>query len=427
MIAEWLEGNVHRLRVDGDFSDLEPLRDIVGDARVVSIGESTHRVHEFYEVRHRLTRFLVAELGFTAFVMESGFPEGRAVDDWVLGGPGEPPLHSITYHMGECQEMRDHLEWMRAYNATHERQVRFYGMDVPDSSASAKPAVEACLAFLDEVDPAYAEAVRASLLPLFDYLPADRTGLAWPAPTLHAYLALEPAVRHELTARIGELAERLLAMRVVYADADFACQCAITARHMDAFLNAMAAGAHRTYRGANLRDLSMADNVEWILQREDRIVLAAANGHVQRWPFRVPPFVNDELTMAGQHLAHSLGDQMVVIATTYGGGTLWLHRADPDGPPGHTTPFVETVGPFAEPDNLDTLLSGTGIPLGLLNLRDLPARGPVADQFAKITSIMNGPHPQPINPTVAFDAVIHIDTVTPWHTFIDTPNVDNVR
>jgi erythromycin esterase len=425
-VAEWLADNVHRLRTvdpaSDDFSDLAPLRDIVGDARVVSIGESTHRVHEFYQVRHRLTRFLVTELGFTAFVMESGFPEGKAVDDWVLGGPGELSSllrNGITYHMGKCREMRDHLEWMRAHNAGHERKVRFYGMDVPDSSASAKPAVEACLAFLDDVDPAYAAVVRASLLPLFGYLPADRTGLAWPAPTLQAYLALEPAVRQELTARIGELAERLLAMRVVYPDADFACQCAITARHMDAFLAAMAAGAHRTYRGANLRDLAMADNVEWILRREDRIVVAAANGHVQRWPFRVPPYVNDELTMAGQHLAASLGDRMVVIATTFGGGTLWLHRADPDGPPGHTTPFVEPVGPFAEPDNLDTLLAGTGIPLGLLDLRALPAHGPIADRFVRISSIMTGPHPQPVNPAAAFDAVIHIDTVTPWHTFID--------
>ncbi|MFL6123562.1 MAG: erythromycin esterase family protein, partial [Actinophytocola sp.] len=97
MIAQWLHDHAHALRTPDpddagtdDFGDLAPLRDVVGDARVVAIGESTHRIHEFYQLRHRLTRFLVAELGFTAFVMESGFAEGLRVNDWVLGGPGDP-------------------------------------------------------------------------------------------------------------------------------------------------------------------------------------------------------------------------------------------------------------------------------------------------------------------------------------------------
>ena len=32
------------------------------------------------------------------------------------------------------------------------------------------------------------------------------------------------------------------------------------------------------------RDAAIADTVEWIVRREDRIVLAAHNGHLQRWP-----------------------------------------------------------------------------------------------------------------------------------------------
>ncbi|MBP2327743.1 erythromycin esterase [Kibdelosporangium banguiense] len=426
-VTEWLRDNTNRLRTldpaDEDFSDLEPLREIVGDARVVSIGESTHRVHEFYQLRHRVVRFLVTQLGFGGFVMESGFAEGFAVNDWVLGGAGDLTalLHDgITYRMGRCAEMREQLEWMRAYNASHDRKVRFYGMDVPDSSASALPAVKVVLSLLDDVDTAYAQVVRTSLLPLFDYLPADRSGRAWAAPALQAYMALEPAVRFELTARIGAMVERLQAMRVVYselADADRVdrvYRCAATARHMDAFLSAMADGATRTYQGANIRDAAMAENIEWILQREDRIIVGAANGHIQRWPFWAPPIVNDKLTMVGQHLAASLGDQMVVIATCFGGGTLWLHRPIPGGAPGHTEVFVEDVAALPD-DTLDALMSGAGVPLHLLDLRQVPST--VADRFTKTTSIMNGGQPQPIDPRAAFDAVVFIDSITPWHAF----------
>jgi len=427
VITRWLRDNAHPLRTldpaDDDLSDLEPLRDIVGDARVVAIGESTHRIHEFYQLRHRLTRFLVRELGFTAFVMESGFPEGLAVHDWVLGGPGDPADlldRGVTYHMGKCAELRDHLEWLRA------NTVRFYGMDVSDSSASARPAVDACLTFLDDADRDYAESLRRELAPLFDYLPADRTGLAWAAPALGAYLALDPRVRNELTARIGALAERMQAQRVVYSAAtgreryETALRCAATARHTDAFLQAMAAAPHRTYAGANIRDAAMAENVEWILGREERIVVTAANGHVQRWPFSIPLLMPAGMTALGEHLAASLGERMVVIASAFGGGTLFLHRPVPDGPPGHTEVFTQDLD-SPDPGSLDALLATAGLPRYLLDLRAVPATGPVADAFAAPATIMTGLQPTPVDPMAAFDAVVYVDRVSPWHTVLGHP------
>src|SRR4051812_132680 len=121
-VGAWLRANAALLRTidpdDDDFSDLEPLRGIVGDARAVAIGEGGHRIHEFYQIRHRLTRFLLAELGFTAFVMESGFPEGLAVNEWITEGRGDLEdllRRGITYNMGRCAEMRGQLEWLRSY------------------------------------------------------------------------------------------------------------------------------------------------------------------------------------------------------------------------------------------------------------------------------------------------------------------------
>jgi erythromycin esterase len=319
----------------------------------------------------------------------------------------------ITYHMGKCAEMRDQLTWMRAYNTSGPGHVRFYGMDIPDSSASARPAIHSALSFLDDVDPSYAAVVRESLVPLFSYLPTDRSGLAWAAPALHAYMALPSAVRYEMTAKIGEFTERVQAMRVVYSgQVDVAQRCLATGRHADAFLAAMASGATRTYAGANVRDAAMAENVEWILGREEKIVLVAANGHIQRWPFSAPPIIPHEMTMVGEHLAASLGDDMVVIATCFGGGELWLHRQRPDAPLGHTEVFTETLETVA-PDSLDALLATASLPLHLLDLRTVPT-----ERFDGVTTIMNGAHPQPINPVAAFDAAVYIEKVTPWHTWL---------
>src|SRR5262245_59933989 len=78
------------LQPAASLDDLVPLAErISDDVRVVAVGESVHAAHEFYEVRHRLIRFLVERMDFTTVVWESGFPEGFLVDDYIRGGKHE--------------------------------------------------------------------------------------------------------------------------------------------------------------------------------------------------------------------------------------------------------------------------------------------------------------------------------------------------
>ncbi|MFD1047301.1 erythromycin esterase family protein [Kibdelosporangium lantanae] len=118
------------------------------------------------------------------------------------------------------------------------------------------------------------------------------------------------------------------------------------------------------------------------------------------------------MTVVGEHLAATLGNDMVVIATCFGGGELWTHRPPPGARPGHTEILTETLEQV-ETNTLDALLATANLPLHLLDLRTVPA-----DRFEGVTKIMNGPMSQPINPLVAFDAAVYIDKVTPWHTWL---------
>ena len=111
--------------------DLEWLDEAIGDARVVAIGETAHGTKEFYQLRHRLLRYLVERHGFDAYAMESGFVEGWRVNDWVHGGDDElsqVQATGITYLMGLVIQMRTHLEWMRDHNRNAARPVSFYGI-----------------------------------------------------------------------------------------------------------------------------------------------------------------------------------------------------------------------------------------------------------------------------------------------------------
>jgi hypothetical protein len=47
--------------------DLQPLLAMIGEARVVALGEATHGTHEFFTMKQRILECLVQEKGFTLF------------------------------------------------------------------------------------------------------------------------------------------------------------------------------------------------------------------------------------------------------------------------------------------------------------------------------------------------------------------------
>ncbi len=61
-----------------DFSDLEPLRAIIGEARVVGLGEQSHGDGATFKAKCRLVRFLHQRMDFDVLAWESGLFDCRA-------------------------------------------------------------------------------------------------------------------------------------------------------------------------------------------------------------------------------------------------------------------------------------------------------------------------------------------------------------
>ena len=90
-VTAWLKANALPLATTepgSGFRDLEPLRSIIGDARIVSLGEATHGTREFFQLKHRMIEYCVSQLGFTVIGFEAAYGEALAVNDYVLHGKG---------------------------------------------------------------------------------------------------------------------------------------------------------------------------------------------------------------------------------------------------------------------------------------------------------------------------------------------------
>ena len=129
-------------------ADLEPFREIVGDATVVGLGESWHTSGGFYLLKHRLFRFLVQEKGFRAFAIESNWEGVERTNTYVQTCAGTPESAISEEHVyWQSREYADMVRWMCEWNRTHPNpadRLTVFGFDI-QQPAKDGPALAAFL------------------------------------------------------------------------------------------------------------------------------------------------------------------------------------------------------------------------------------------------------------------------------------------
>lgn len=139
--------------------DLALVGRIVGGARVVGLGESTHGTSEFFQVKHRLLEFLVRREGFDVFAIEANQLAVERLNAFVLTGRGTArEAMKVLFRVWNTEEMLALVEWMRAYNAAGPaRPIRFIGFDMQDQ----RTPFDSLQAFVARTDSQFAARVAA--------------------------------------------------------------------------------------------------------------------------------------------------------------------------------------------------------------------------------------------------------------------------
>lgn len=131
--VKWLEEHAKSLKTAQptvSFDDLKPLKDMVGSASIVGLGEAMHGAHEVFTMKHRIVNYLVCEKGFTNLVLEEGWDSALELDRYVLTGKGDPSQHLSPVF--NTKEILNLFKWIQQYNANpkHKSKVRIIGMDI---------------------------------------------------------------------------------------------------------------------------------------------------------------------------------------------------------------------------------------------------------------------------------------------------------
>ncbi|MDI3315224.1 MAG: erythromycin esterase family protein [Mycobacterium sp.] len=308
------------------------LEKLIGDARIVLIGESSHGTHEFYEARAGITKWLIEGKGFCAVAAEADWPDAYRVNRYVRGlgvdDTAEKALRGFERFpawMWRNVVVRDFTEWLHGHNrrcrSQGRREAGFYGLDL----YSLHRSIHEVIAYLDTVDPLAAARARQRYS-CFDHVFAD-DGQAY---GFAAAFGAGPSCERQAIEQLVELQRNALAYArrdglLAEDEAFYAQQNAQTVRNAEVYYRSMFSGRVTSW---NLRDTHMAQTLRALLAHLDhhrqgepaRIVVWAHNSHVG--DARATEMgVDGQLTL-GQLVRERYGEQSCLIGLTTYAGTV---------------------------------------------------------------------------------------------------------
>jgi erythromycin esterase len=334
--------------------DILPFLDLVGDARIVGLGEATHGTSEFVTLRLRMIQLLIDEAGFRNIMLEAPWTGIEAVEQYIQGESDDVDTaqESLSYWMFRNEEFWEFVEWAREFNATVDAadRIHFTGIDPQRSSEAG---VKIVLDFVASVDPDNLSVFEDH----YEHI-RDVAGSSVSRADSQAAYELLGDQRDKYTALSSEdeFEYALHASRVIHQAQQVLAQ-PITER----------------LEAVKLRGEAMAVNLEWARQRaghDSRVVLWGHNGHVAK----TNPAPWEDVPPLGGLLHEENGNGYVSVGFDFASGSFVARPVD------ELTDDLTTFAIDSSPaDSFARLFEQVDPENFMLDLRDLDYASPARE------------------------------------------------
>ncbi len=294
-------------------NDLAPLS-YLKDAKIVGLGEATHGTKEFFQLKHRIFKYLVENYGFKAFGFEADMGESIYIDRYVTNGEGNlnylmtTKMHFWTWR---TQEVKDLLEWMRQYNIGKPEANKIHYIGFDSQNLTYQP--DLILEYFNRVKPAFV----SQILPAIQMI--KNIGNTSQAMVSSYYKNISRNRKVEIADSLNDALTKITAIKneLISKSSDFEYQ---TVRQLVVNLiqanDVIYSATHSDY-SINYRDKYMADNAVWISNLfglNSKIAIWAHDGHV----------ANDPIYWGGgsmgSYLRNQLGNLYQIVGFSFSKG-----------------------------------------------------------------------------------------------------------
>jgi erythromycin esterase-like protein len=400
--------------LSGEAADYDSLLELVGDARVVLLGEASHGTHEFYRDRARITRRLIEEKNFSAVAVEADWPDAYRVNRWVrcVGQDRTPQaalgdFQRFPRWMWRNTEVLQFIAWLRRHNEEHpaETRIGFYGLDLYSLFSS----IEAVIGFLDQVDREAAGRARYRY-GCFEDFGEDSQAYGYAAEFGLSRSCEDQALQQllELQRRAAELSSR--DGQIPRDEFFYAEQNARLVKNAEEYYRSMFRGRISSW---NLRDRHMAETLEHLLEHLEanggrgKVVVWEHNSHIG--DARATSMGDSGEWNVGQLTREQLGEEAFLVGFTTYTGTVTA-ASDWDAPAER-----KRVRPGL-PGSWEDLFHGLSHPNFLVPLRGVELAPPLLEErLERAIGVIYRPESERVSHyfearlSRQFDAVIHFD------------------
>jgi erythromycin esterase len=309
---------------------------IVGEARIVMLGESTHGTSEFYQFRRLISEHLIREMGFNFIAVEGDWPDCQCVHAHITAigkhGDDEPKDVLAGYRrfptwMWGNEEVLELVEWMRGFNdarsSSHARnKIGFHGLDVYSLHDSMRLVVN----YLQQVDPSAADNARRAFA---CFEPYGDDPQQYALATRFVPVSCEAQVNAALAhiTRLQHVYSRINPDHVDPGEAYFDAQMnARVIRNAEAYYRTMVGGDVESW---NVRDRHMMEILELLLSHygsKSKAIVWAHNTHIG--DYRATDMVETGYVNIGGLAREQFGHDAVKLIgfTTHHGTVVAAHQ-----------------------------------------------------------------------------------------------------
>lgn len=370
----WLNENSKRIKLESsNFEDLQFLKDVLKDKRIVYLGENSHGVSEFNTLKTRLIKFLHEEMNFEVIAFESGLAETFTVQHIEDDLSPKDKMFISTFSVWHSPPFLSLFEYIEKTQES-EQPLTLSGFDIqPQVNAYQK----------------WFENQNGEMLPgLTELIVKTETRLFSPP-----YIQTRKSEEKRLS--LIEQYEKILSLMEQKKDEikDYEFHHKIIENRLLAMNDYYQSGIS-TKEKLKIRDKAMAENMKWLVETvypNKKIIVWGHNDHIRK----------DSQFLMGEYLYHEFGDRSYVIGLFMNEGTAALNNR-------------KTYEVGSRPKgSLEGIVSQSGYPISFVNFDNVKITQGNEWMLDYIDSFSGQEYKQGIVPSDQYDGVIVIKDVHP--------------
>jgi erythromycin esterase len=373
-----------------DFADLQFLRNIIGERRLVQLGESGHGVAEFNSAKVRLIQFLHQQMGFDVIAFESSLFECFVAN--THGGTGAQMLQAAIFGVWATEEVTPLFDYIQKTQSS-DRPLVLAGFDVQFSGAAMLGRPAFFRRIVGAIDEGYAAEVEAFDTEFVRRVRSEGTSYAvqHEVAVSEFYTRLETFLRDRRPALAaafpGDLSP-VVAERAAWSSVRFVQQLAASGTRPPWEVN----------EGVNVRDRGMADNLTFVRQQMyagRKVIVWAHNFHIRH----ANAATASPYTTMGQFVAERFRDELYTIGLYMNRGTAALNNRT-----------VYAISPAPE-GSMEWVLASAGPPALFVDFLHQRRESGNAWMFQPVGTREWGTERVAMVPRDQYDGVLFIDLV----------------